>query len=81
MLVFSQYFLAACLRAGYFHDQGVDVFESSMRLNYMGTVNSIKAVYDRMLTRNTGHICIVSSAMGTMGEWTNGLTSPPTHHG
>lgn len=43
------------------------MFEQMMRLNYMGTVHCVKAVYNSMVARNTGHICVVSSAMGCMG--------------
>lgn len=39
-----------------------------MQLNYMGTVYAIKAVYGSMIQRNQGHICIISSTMGLLGE-------------
>ena len=47
---------------GYFFDQAEDVFEKTMRLNYMGNVNIVKAVAPLMRERGSGHICIVASA-------------------
>jgi NAD(P)-dependent dehydrogenase (short-subunit alcohol dehydrogenase family) len=61
--------LTHLLTAGHFHAQDISVFESSMRLNYLGVVCSLKAVYGGMVARNSGHICLISSVMGTMGEW------------
>ncbi len=58
--------------AGYFHEQGPEVFESMMRLNYFGTVNAVRAAYGRMVARNSGSICLVSSTLGTMGEGSHG---------
>ncbi|KAL6756422.1 hypothetical protein V8C86DRAFT_71749 [Haematococcus lacustris] len=58
---------AGAAAPGFFHDTHLSVFESSMRLNYLGVVASVKACYSRMLTRNTGHLCLISSVMGTMG--------------
>lgn len=54
--------------AGYFHQQELSVFESTMRLNYLGVVASVQCLYPRMVQRNSGHICLVSSVMGTMGR-------------
>lgn len=53
---------------GYFHQQDITVFESTMRLNYLGVVASVQSLYPRMVQRNSGHICLVSSVMGTMGQ-------------
>ncbi|GAX79411.1 hypothetical protein CEUSTIGMA_g6852.t1 [Chlamydomonas eustigma] len=52
---------------GYFHEQGIEVFEQMMRLNYLGVVHTVKAVYEDMIKRNTGHICFISSTMALMG--------------
>ena len=38
-----------------------------MRLNYLGSLHAAKAVYNSMVTRNTGHIVFVSSTMALMG--------------
>jgi len=34
---------------GYFHDQDIEVFERMMKLNYMGSLHTVKAVYDGMV--------------------------------
>jgi len=47
---------------GYFLDMGVEIFEQSMRLNYMGNVHAIKAVAPLMVDRGRGNIMIVGSA-------------------
>eukprot|EP00501_MAST-03F_sp_TOSAG23-6_P000583 GSMAST32.ASY1.ANO1.604.1 assembled CDS len=57
--------LIACAGAsypGYFLDQDTDVFERSMRLNYLGSVTVIKAVAPQMCKRGQGHIVLVASA-------------------
>lgn len=56
------------VHAGYFHDQEVDEFDRMMRLNYLGTVHSVKAVYDSMVKRNSGYIVMVSSTLALLGE-------------
>ncbi|KAF5839015.1 hypothetical protein DUNSADRAFT_1792 [Dunaliella salina] len=38
-----------------------------MQLNYLGVVASVQCLYPRMVQRNAGHICLISSVMGTMG--------------
>jgi len=40
-----------------------------MQLNFLGVVASVQSLYSRMVQRNSGHICLVSSVMGTMGGW------------
>ena len=52
---------------GYFHEQDVEVFQHMMQLNYMGTLHTVKAVYNGMVARNTGHIVFISSTMALMG--------------
>ncbi len=52
---------------GYFHEQPLDVFESTMRLNYFGALHSVRAVYPGMVARNAGHICFITSTMAQMG--------------
>mmetsp|Transcript_85398 Transcript_85398/g.167094 ORF Transcript_85398/g.167094 Transcript_85398/m.167094 type:complete len:337 (-) Transcript_85398:60-1070(-) len=47
---------------GCFLEQEPDVFERTMRLNYMGNVHAIKAVAPMMRERDGGHIMIVASA-------------------
>jgi short-subunit dehydrogenase len=43
------------------------VHRSHMELNYFGVLNTVKAVYEGMVKRRSGHVCIVGSAMSTMG--------------
>ncbi|KAG1671485.1 hypothetical protein FOA52_003143 [Chlamydomonas sp. UWO 241] len=52
---------------GYFHEQSLDVFRQHMDVNYFGCVNTVKAVYDGMVARNAGRICLMSSTLGLMG--------------
>jgi len=47
---------------GYFLEQEPEVFERTMRLNYMGNVHAIKAVAPLMKESGGGHIMIVASA-------------------
>ncbi len=58
---------AGSAQPGYFHDQEAEVFDSAMKLNYMGIVNTVKAAYDDMVRRGKGHICLVASTMSLMG--------------
>ena len=58
---------AGSAKPGYFHAQGVEVFEQQMRLNYLGVVHTVKAAYDAMVARGSGHICLVASTMALMG--------------
>lgn len=46
---------------GYFLDQDTDVFERTMRLNYLGSVFTAKAAAPAMVARGSGHIILVSS--------------------
>lgn len=58
-------FLVCCAGAshpGYFLEQEPEVFERTMRLNYMGGVHTIKAVAPLMRESGGGHIMIVASA-------------------
>ena len=52
--------------------QGIDVFSRMMQLNYHGTLHTVKAVYDGMVTRKSGHIVFISSTMALMGGWVDG---------
>lgn len=38
-----------------------------MDLNYFGSLRAVRCVYSAMLARGSGHICIVSSTLGTLG--------------
>lgn len=60
----APFFFIACAgssKPGYFLEQDASVFEQTMNLNYMGTVNALKAVVPLMKTQGGGHIMIVAS--------------------
>jgi len=46
---------------GYFLEQDIELFERSMKLNYLGTVYTIKAASTSMVARGTGHIIAIAS--------------------
>ena len=52
---------------GKFLDTKTSDFESQMRLNYLGTVYTVKGVAASMVQRGQGEIIIVSSALGVLG--------------
>mmetsp|Transcript_14239 Transcript_14239/g.32057 ORF Transcript_14239/g.32057 Transcript_14239/m.32057 type:complete len:344 (+) Transcript_14239:19-1050(+) len=49
---------------GYFLDMDASIFESTMDLNYMGTVRVLKEVVPMLVERGSGQIMLVSSAAG-----------------
>ena len=55
------------LIAGYFHDMDLSVFEGQMKVNYYGALYAVHALYRGMVSRNTGHICLVGSALSLFG--------------
>lgn len=65
LIVFRIIFVLASA-SGYFHEMSDATFEQQMDLNYFGALRTIRTVYSRMLTRHSGHICIVSSTLGTL---------------
>ncbi|PSC70985.1 short-chain dehydrogenase [Micractinium conductrix] len=52
---------------GLFIEQGPDVFERTMRVNYLGTVNSVQAALPGMLARRSGRVVLVASMLGVLG--------------
>ena len=52
---------------GKFLDTKISDFESQMRLNYLGTVYTVKAVAASMVQRGQGEVIIISSALGVLG--------------
>lgn len=62
--------LVACAgmaRPGYFHEVPLEVFEESLRVNYLGTLYAVRAVEPQMRARGRGHIVLVSSGAGIVG--------------
>ncbi len=53
--------------AGKFLQQDVEVFSSTMALNYMGVVNVLKAALPGLVARRRGHVVVVSSVMAIIG--------------
>jgi len=52
---------------GYFMQQPLDVFERQMRINYFGTLHTIRQAVPAMIERGRGHIVNISSVAGFMG--------------
>jgi short-subunit dehydrogenase len=52
---------------GRFLEQDAKVFGDTMQLNYMGTVNVLKAVLPLMVARKQGHVTVVGSVMSIIG--------------
>jgi 3-dehydrosphinganine reductase len=48
-------------------DTPEEVYERMMRINYFGTVNTVRAFLPHLYARRSGHIGIVSSMLGFMG--------------
>ena len=53
---------AGSAKPGYFLEQDVSIFERSIKLNYLGTVNAAKIAARRMTERRSGHMIFVASA-------------------
>ncbi|KAK9915016.1 hypothetical protein WJX75_003662 [Coccomyxa subellipsoidea] len=58
---------AGAASPGYFVKQDMDDFESTMQLNYFGTLRVIKAALPSMVERRQGEIVLVSSAAAVVG--------------
>ncbi|EGG17585.1 3-dehydrosphinganine reductase [Cavenderia fasciculata] len=52
---------------GYFLDQDSEVFESTMQLDYFGTLYACKEIVPHMIENGGGHIVFVSSTCGVIG--------------
>lgn len=61
---------------GHFEDLDASVFEDQMRLNYFGTLHTIRAVVPAMIARRAGHILVVSSDAGIVGVYGYSAYSP-----
>jgi 3-dehydrosphinganine reductase len=62
--------LVACAgiaRPGYFHEVPIEVFEETLRINYLGTLYAVRAVEPLMRARGRGHIVLISSGAGIVG--------------
>jgi 3-dehydrosphinganine reductase len=60
---------AGYARPGLFPDIPAWVFDDQMRVDYFGTLHSIRAVVPSMIARGRGHLMLVSSAAGLVGVY------------
>ena len=60
-----------------FVDEGVEVHQRIMAVNYMGVLHTVKAVLPDMLARNTGHILFMGSLMSMYGGSSSDLAVKP----
>lgn len=67
---------AGVVRPGYFLDLPPDEFETQMRVNYFGTMYSVRAVLPGMLAAGAGTIVGISSAAGLVGVFGYSAYSP-----
>ncbi|GLC33215.1 hypothetical protein PLESTB_000358700 [Pleodorina starrii] len=58
---------AGAAHLGYFHETSLETFQQQMQLNFFGVLNVVHALYGDMVRRNSGHICLVGSALSTFG--------------
>ena len=58
---------AGVVLPGYFHELPDDEFERDMKVNYLGTVHTIRAVVPGMMERRQGSIACISSTAGLIG--------------
>ncbi len=58
---------AGITKPAFFNDISIEEFEKIARVNYLGTVATIKAVLPQMLKRKSGHIVNISSVAGFIG--------------
>lgn len=60
---------AGIAQPGHFQDIPIDIFETTMAVNYFGTLYSIRAVCQSMVERRRGTILVVSSTAGLIGVY------------
>lgn len=58
---------AGVTHPGYVQDIPVEIFRQLMEINYLGTVQMVKALLPQMIQRGSGTIVNISSAAGFMG--------------
>ena len=67
---------AGTVKPGYFSQLSLDDFERINRVNYLGTVYTVKSVVPRMLKQQRGCIVMISSGAGLMGLYGYTAYSP-----
>lgn len=58
---------AAIARPGYVQELPLEVFQNTLNIDYLGTVNAVKAVIPFMMERREGHITNIGSVAGLIG--------------
>ncbi len=58
---------AGIARPGHFEALPEEIFEETMRINYLGTLHAIQAVVPAMRAQRRGHIVLISSGAGLIG--------------
>ncbi|MBI1745269.1 MAG: SDR family oxidoreductase [Acidobacteria bacterium] len=58
---------AAIARPGYVEELPLEVFKDSMDIDYMGTVNAVKAVLPYLIAKKQGHVTNIGSMAGLIG--------------
>ena len=67
---------AGVVNPGYFAEVPIDLFEETMRVNYLGTLYALRAVLPGMRARGRGHVVLVSSGAGIVGIFGYAAYSP-----
>ncbi|MGJ3245327.1 MAG: SDR family oxidoreductase [Elainellaceae cyanobacterium] len=67
---------AGIAHPGYFREVPIEVFETTMAINYFGTLYCIRAVLPYMEQRRSGHIVMTSSGSGLIGIYGYSPYSP-----
>ena len=49
--------------------QAIEIEEAVMNINTLGTISLTKTVLQSMIQNNQGHVVIISSLAGKVGEW------------
>lgn len=70
---------AGIFNQGHVLDTVIQVDEQIMRVNYLGTLSLTKCLAKHMVSRQQGHICLVSSVLGKMSI-TNSLSYSASKH-
>jgi 3-dehydrosphinganine reductase len=67
---------AGVARPGYFSELAPEVFEEAIAVNYLGTVNAVRAVLPAMRSRKAGSILMIGSGAGLTGIFGYSAYSP-----
>jgi 3-dehydrosphinganine reductase len=68
---------AGIARPGYFEELDDEIFERTMRVNYFGTLYTLRAALPSMRRHGRGRVVLISSAAGLIGVFGYTAYSPP----